>query len=117
MQKLNTSTEDSPEYKAWRYAILVRDGFTCAFSGEKKDLDIYRIKSCAKFPELRYVVSNGITLTKSVHDMVTGNEDKFEKLFSDLVKKNTERQYSKRTGIQPQQTGKNYKPKNPRIRF
>lgn len=108
---------NSPEYKAWRYAVLVRDNFTCAFTGEKKDLEVHHIKPWSIDNRLRYVVSNGITLTKSVHEMVTGNEDKFEKLFSDLVKKNTERQYSKRTGVQPQQTGKNYKPKNPRIRF
>ena len=57
----------SPEYKRWKKAVLERDGYKCQHCGEENDLHVHHIKSFSKYPELRYEVSNGITLCKKCH--------------------------------------------------
>lgn len=57
----------SVEYKAWRTAVFQRDRYTCVECGAKKDLNADHIKSFARFPELRFDVSNGRTLCVPCH--------------------------------------------------
>lgn len=59
----------SPEYKEWRSKVFERDKYTCkcGFSGSSGYLTAHHIKSFAKYPKLRYVVSNGITLCEECH--------------------------------------------------
>lgn len=56
-------------YKRWRYDVFMRDQFTCQRCGDTKggNLRAHHIKPFAQFPELRFVVSNGITLCDSCH--------------------------------------------------
>jgi 5-methylcytosine-specific restriction endonuclease McrA len=56
------------EYKNWRRLVFVRDEFTCQDCGQRNIyIEAHHIKSFAKFPELRFVINNGITYCKNCH--------------------------------------------------
>jgi 5-methylcytosine-specific restriction endonuclease McrA len=56
------------KYKDWRYLVFKRDNFLCQDCGNnKKYLHAHHIKSFAKFPDLRYELSNGLTLCIKCH--------------------------------------------------
>jgi 5-methylcytosine-specific restriction endonuclease McrA len=58
----------SEQFKHWRIAVFKRDAFTCqnclVHGGY---LTAHHIKSFAKFPDLRYEISNGTTLCEPCH--------------------------------------------------
>jgi len=56
-----------PEYIEWRDAVYRRDGYTCQECGAQSELNAHHIKSWARHPELRFDVSNGVTLCKTCH--------------------------------------------------
>jgi predicted restriction endonuclease len=60
----------SVEYKEWRKKVFERDNYTCQKCGDKNYITPHHIKSFAKFPDLRFEVSNGITLCKDCHSEV-----------------------------------------------
>lgn len=58
----------SSEYTQWRKAVYERDDYTCQHCLVRGGrLEAHHIKPFATYPELRLVVSNGITLCKSYH--------------------------------------------------
>lgn len=64
----NRQTEMSRhEYKEWRKAVFMRDGFQCVFCGESGYLQADHIKPWSQFPELRLEVDNGRTLCPPCH--------------------------------------------------
>lgn len=103
---------NSPEYKAWRFAILSRDGFKCCLDNTTDELEIHHIKPWAKFEKLRFINSNGITLCKRCHEMVTGNEASYEKQFKEIVSENMKKKY----GFVHKKK-KKYRQQNSRMRF
>lgn len=57
-----------PEKKAWKQAVLERDGYVCQECGTKDGRIIAdHIKPYAAFPELRFDVSNGRALCEPCH--------------------------------------------------
>lgn len=66
----------SREYKNWRKAVFKRDKYTCQLCGDNKggNLRAHHIKEYAKYPELRHVISNGITLCEACHIKVHSKE-------------------------------------------
>lgn len=57
-----------PQYRKWRESVMKRDDYTCQNCGERGTyLEVHHIKSWAKFPELRFVTSNGITYCRECH--------------------------------------------------
>ena len=58
----------SKDYKLWRLAVYERDDFTCQECGSRGvRLNAHHIKSWRKHPDLRFAISNGITLCESCH--------------------------------------------------
>jgi len=59
----------SPEYQAWRIAVLERDEYTCQHCNQKGgQLHCHHLKSFKTYPELRFEVSNGIVLCAKCHE-------------------------------------------------
>ncbi len=79
---------DDGTYKRWRKAVLARDGYKCRWPKCKCKyrLQCHHIKSWAKFPLLRYIISNGITLCKSHHDKIRKKEHLYEEIFKTILK-------------------------------
>lgn len=56
------------EYKIWREEVFRRDNYTCKECGRRGGrLHPHHIRSFARFPELRFEVSNGITFCEDCH--------------------------------------------------
>jgi 5-methylcytosine-specific restriction endonuclease McrA len=59
---------NSQAYDLWRRAVYKRDDYTCQCCGKRGGrLNAHHIKSFSKYPELRFDVSNGITLCDNCH--------------------------------------------------
>jgi hypothetical protein len=58
----------SLESVLWRKACFERDNFTCAKYGVRTGgLLVHHINNFAEFPELRFAIDNGITLSEKAH--------------------------------------------------
>jgi hypothetical protein len=58
----------SLRYKLWRESVFVRDDYTCQICGKKGGkLNADHIESFARYPEMRYDLSNGRTLCEQCH--------------------------------------------------
>jgi 5-methylcytosine-specific restriction endonuclease McrA len=64
--KENHLIRNTAQYKEWRMSVFRRDKFRCVLCGyrsvKKRDIRADHIKPFSKFPELRFVISNGRTL-------------------------------------------------------
>ena len=66
--KQNTIVRQSLDYRLWREKIFKRDDFTCQKYGVVGcKLNAHHINNFAEFPELRFIIDNGITLSKKAH--------------------------------------------------
>lgn len=62
---------DCKEYTEWRANVFNRDNFTCVMCGQVGgELNAHHIKEYAKYPKLRYEISNGVTLCKECHKKI-----------------------------------------------
>ena len=67
----NLLIRTSEKYDIWRKKVFERDNYTCQKCEQKGGtLHAHHIKPFAKFPKLRFVVSNGITLCKKCHNEI-----------------------------------------------
>lgn len=74
---INKKIRNSVDYQLWRKACLERDNFTCQITGQHGgDLVVHHINNFAEFPELRFAIDNGITMTKKMHQQ-------FHKMFGE----------------------------------
>ena len=55
------------DYRLWREAVFKRDNYRCVMCGDAGILHADHIKPYAKYPDLRYTVSNGRTLCVPCH--------------------------------------------------
>lgn len=74
------------EYKEWRRQVFERDLFKCVICGCKK-IEAHHIKSWAKFPGIRYEISNGISVCREHHPIGTRKENEMVELFSIIINK------------------------------
>lgn len=78
---------DTPMYKRFRLKVKRRDKFKCILCGSKNRLEVHHIKKWADYPQLRYIVSNGVTLCKVCHESIKFKEEEYEAVFIRLVRK------------------------------
>ncbi len=65
------------EYILWRSNVFERDNWTCQTCGVKGCyLEAHHIKSYAKYPELRLIVDNGVTLCHECHKLTNNYKNK-----------------------------------------
>lgn len=57
----------SNKYLLWRDAVFRKDNFTCQKTGIKGGFEAHHINNFSSFPELRFNVNNGITLSIEAH--------------------------------------------------
>ena len=62
----------SSKVRVWRLAVLARDANTCQHCGATNNLHGHHVKGWNEAPDLRYDVSNGLTLCKPCHGKVHG---------------------------------------------
>lgn len=70
----NQKARHSIEFKIWRAKVFQRDNFQCVRCGATGSLHPHHIKSFAEYPELRFDLSNGITLCKNCHILAHANK-------------------------------------------
>lgn len=63
--------------KAWVKAVKDRDGWRCVECGSTDRLHAHHVKRWKHHPELRYDVSNGVTLCHLCHDKAHGRQSKY----------------------------------------
>jgi len=69
----NDIARGKTEYKEWRKSVYERDNYSCQKCGARSgnghavELHPHHIKPFASYPDLRYEVSNGVTLCKDCH--------------------------------------------------
>lgn len=75
------------EYKQWRESIFKRDGFKCKISNADcvHEIHAHHILRFSEYPELRYDVSNGITLCKNHHPLKRSHEQELAPMFKKLI--------------------------------
>jgi len=68
VSKENHKIRNSIEIRLWREAVFARDNWTCQKTGFRGGyLIAHHINNFADFPELRFAINNGITLSKKSH--------------------------------------------------
>lgn len=71
--RLSKEGRRSKEYKSWRNSVFERDNYTCQLCGARGvKLNAHHKNGYAFYPELRYELSNGITLCVPCHKKVHG---------------------------------------------
>ena len=67
----NRAARQTPEYKAWRLAVFIRDGYQCVWCGRRGTLHADHIKPFSTHPDLRLDINNGRTLCVECHRTTT----------------------------------------------
>ena len=81
----------TPEYKAFRKAVLVRDKYKCQYPKcNKSARQVHHIIRWADSVHLRYEKSNGISLCYECHNKIKGKEKYFILLFAEIVRRTNE---------------------------
>jgi len=65
---IHTQIRMSLEYKLWKKSVFERDNFTCQkYEIRGGNLIAHHINNFSEFPELRFAIDNGITLSEKAH--------------------------------------------------
>ena len=65
---VNAKKRLSYKYRKWREDVLERDGYVCRVCGAKESvMNVHHILPFSKYPDVRYDVTNGLTLCPGCH--------------------------------------------------
>jgi hypothetical protein len=70
LTKENAKIRNGIDFRLWRDKVFLRDNWTCQNKECNKrggELNAHHIKEFSKYPELRFVLSNGKTLCRECH--------------------------------------------------
>ena len=96
MTNRTSADYNSPQYIKWRKAVFRRDGYRCRMCGQSLGgINAHHIHKWADYPRLRFVVKNGITLCKNHHSLVTGQEEVYAELLTNLINVSNKSKYDK----------------------
>ena len=98
----NELDRKSIKYKEWRKQVFLRDNFTCQECKSKKDIHPHHIKPFAQYRDLRFVISNGITLCSKCHGKIHGIN--FSKTGHFIICKICQIRFRPKSGYLKQQT-------------
>jgi hypothetical protein len=62
------------DYRRWATAVYERDGFACRQCGSTGAIHAHHVKEWSEFPELRFKVSNGLTVCQDCHQIIHGRK-------------------------------------------
>jgi len=75
----------TPAWVNWRTAVYTRDNYTCQLCGKKRTyLNPHHIMMKAHYPQLVFVVDNGVTLCSRCHRFTPGLHNGDEKMIQKL---------------------------------
>lgn len=85
--KANKDRHHDARYIEWRKEVFERDGYRCKLSDNTcvTYLEAHHIKVWRDHKELRYKITNGITLCRAHHPRRRAEEKRLEPLFEELV--------------------------------
>ena len=63
----NKNNRNTLDYDIWHNKVLIRDNYFCQVCGSKKELEAHHLESFSSTPQLRTILSNGITLCQKCH--------------------------------------------------
>ena len=99
---------NSAKYSEWRKNVFERDDFICQLCFERAPkLAAHHIKPFAKYPQLRFDISHGITLCWSCHSGIHWKEEEYEEYFIGIINKRTAEQALDRMYVWDQRIMKN----------
>ena len=77
----NQIMRNNSEYHQWRIAVFERDNYTCQKCNNDKggNLEAHHLESWESNQELRYIISNGITVCKDCHAIIHDKPDSYRK--------------------------------------
>ena len=68
LKPVNKRIRAGIEFRLWREAVFARDNWTCQVSGVRGGkLVPHHLQNFAEYPELRFAIDNGVTLSKEEH--------------------------------------------------
>ena len=78
---------NNPEYKQWRRKIWERDNYKCRINNQdcSGKIIVHHILGYTKYPELRFVIDNGITLCHFHHPRKKSEEIRLVPFFRELI--------------------------------
>lgn len=79
-----------PKYREWIGKVKRRDKH-CKWPGckSKKKLQAHHILTWSRYPHLRFILTNGITLCKQHHDMTKHKEEQYAPMFMRIIASDT----------------------------
>lgn len=86
-KRFNDRNYNDAIYTKFRRSVKKRDGDSCKWPGcrSKHRLQVHHILRWSDYPNLRFVLSNGITLCEKHHKIIRNNEDYYIQFFQQLL--------------------------------